>query len=326
MKLRGKVSPPKTKSLAAGVLEGEGGSALWERLNRYSKAKKRAMANIDVLSVFGNNPITTKRCLSAKAKLCDCGNYLKFNHYYTVNETRLGAANFCKQHLLCPLCAIRRSSKALGEYLKRYEVIRKENPDWRLSMITVTVANGPDLEERFNHLTKGIKVVMDRRRDWLKKGRGKTEWRKVHGWVGSYEVTNIGNGWHPHVHIMTVHSESYTYKAMNQEWLDVTGDSHVINVKPIFNRKNPTDGFMEIFKYAMKFSSLSPEENVHAWNVLRGRRLQFSGGCFRGVKVPEDLTDQPLDGLPYIEMLFQYFASGYVHINSEHKEPEHIET
>lgn len=287
------------------------------RLDRYSTAKRRALENLEQLKVLSVErvalplDITAERYLKASALLLSCGNYLKFNNYYTVGKVRLTHASFCKQHLICPLCAIRRGAKTLDAYLKRYAVIRLEHPSWRLSMITLTVKNGDDLAERFKHLNSAVKRIFERRRDWLKKNRGLTEWRKVHGWVGTYEVTNKGQGWHPHAHLMVLHSENFDYKAMQSEWKDITQDSHVLNVSAAHHPDEPELDFLEVFKYAVKFSDLTTLDNIHAWEVLRGRRLLFSGGAFRGVEIPEDLHDECLDDLPYIELLYRYTVYGY---------------
>ena len=55
-------------------------------------------------------------------------------------------------HLLCPLCAIRRGSKALKSYLDRWAAIQAEKPAMRPFLVTLTVKDGEDLSERFNHL------------------------------------------------------------------------------------------------------------------------------------------------------------------------------
>ncbi|MFG4936873.1 hypothetical protein ACF0DY_32410, partial [Pseudomonas aeruginosa] len=71
-----------------------------------------------------------------------------------MDKIRLHAASFCKQHLICPLCAIRRGAKSLAAYLARYEVIRAQHPHLSPYLVTFTVKNGPDLAERFEHLHK----------------------------------------------------------------------------------------------------------------------------------------------------------------------------
>ena len=90
--------------------------------------------------------------MKTAAGLASCGNYLHFREYFTVGKVRLHSATFCKQHLVCPLCAIRRGAKALGAYLTRWQVIQEERQDLRPYLLTLTVKNGDDLEERQNHL------------------------------------------------------------------------------------------------------------------------------------------------------------------------------
>lgn len=328
--------PLNTEALAGEVLRGSDEiDKLGARLDRYSTAKKRALENLNFLQtevhVLQSSPLrlsadlTVERYRKGAALLSGCGNYLAFRNYYTVGKVRLNSASFCHQHLICPLCAIRRGSKTLEAYLKRYQAIRAENPHWRLSMITLTVKNGEDLEERFKHLQKAMKTIFERRRDYLKKGRGKTEFRKVHGYVGTFEFTKDNGfgevkktGWHPHAHIMVLHTSTFDYKALQAEWKEITGDSHVVNVTAAHHPEEPEKDFMEVFKYAVKFSDLEPSDNIYAWNVLRARRLLFSGGAFRGVTVPEELTDTPLDELPYFEMFYRYTFAGYslLHVKS----------
>ena len=280
------------------------------RLARYSTAKERALVNLQVLKILSKKD-TEAGFHAASVKLQDCGNYLAFNYYYTVGKVRLTKASFCKQHLICPLCAIRRGAKALDAYLKRYQVVMSQNPSYKLSMITLTVKNGNDLAERFKHLQDSVQRVFKHRRKALNEGKSVTEWRKVHGYVGTYEFTYKGKGWHPHAHIMVLHTYTFDYKAMQTEWKEITGDSHVLNVTAAMNPTEPEKDFMEVFKYSVKFSDLLPEDNIHAWGVLKGKRLLFSGGAFRGVEIPESLTDELLEDLPYIELIYRYTVYGY---------------
>ncbi|WP_376744959.1 hypothetical protein, partial [Pseudomonas aeruginosa] len=68
---------------------------------------------------------------------------------------------------------------------------------------------------------------------------------------------------------------------------------------------------MEVFKYAVKFAELSPEDNWHAAQVFKGRRLLGSFGLFRGVEIPESMTDEPLDGLPYVDRFYRFLQGEY---------------
>lgn len=68
---------------------------------------------------------------------------------------------------------------------------------------------------------------------------------------------------------------------------------------------------MEVFKYAVKFSDLSLEDNWHAAQVLKGKRLLNSFGLFRGVQIPESLLDEPLDDLPYWDRFYRFIRGEY---------------
>lgn len=277
-------------------VKGSAFDSLPARVLRYETAKSRGIENLAYIRRMQspNNShtepnITTEKLLRVSSRLATCGNYLAFEHYLETGVVRLASARFCESHLLCPFCAIRRGSRKLNAYLERYEVIRRENPNHRLSLVTYTVKNGDDLGERFEHLTSSVKRLLDRRRSVIKGNRGNTEWAKFDGIVGSYEFTNIGNGWHPHLHMIVLHSDSFDYVKMQKEWKALTLDSHVLNVTPM--NGNPQKDFLEVFKYALKFSDLSPKRNIEAYNTLSGKRLLFSAGKFWGVKVVDSLLD-----------------------------------
>lgn len=306
-----KKNPPEAVELGGTVasegLRDESGS-FPERLARYATARHRARQMVHHLGEHGDG---SERHQKAYVRLRDCGEYLCFHHYYTVGKVRLTAASFCKQHMICPLCAIRRGAKSLGAYLDRFQVIRQQQPELRPFLVTFTVKNGADLRERFDHLVKSHKRLHKRRREWFSHGRGWTEAAKAAGAVWSYEVTNIGNGWHPHAHAIWLCEEAPDQATLRREWEGITGDSFMVDVRPI-QQDDPAEGFCEVFKYAVKFAGLSLEHNVEAWDVLFGRRLLGSFGVFRGVQVPEELTDEPLDGLPYVELFYRYVqGAGY---------------
>ena len=120
-------------------------------------------------------------------KLQGCANYLVFKRYLTVDEVRLHAANFCKKHLLCPFCAMRRGAKYLQVYKQRLDVVLQENPNLRAFMVTLTVKDGENLSERFTHLRKALKKYQEQRRNALK-GQRQVEYAKAFGGVMSIEI------------------------------------------------------------------------------------------------------------------------------------------
>lgn len=282
----------------------EGIEALPRRVERYGKAKNHAL---DVAQYMQGLPEQQARDLALRVTAC--GDYLLFRHFFTVDKVKLHAAQFCKKHLLCPLCAIRRGAKALAAYLERYEAIKLQRPSLRPYLVTLTVKDGPDLAERFNHLHKAQREL------WKRKQRGRgSVLDGVAGAVWSYEVKRgQGSGqWHPHLHMIALAESQPDQAALSREWHEITGDSFIVDVRPI-SQDDPVSGFVEVFKYAVKFSDQQPADTVHAWQLLRGKRLLASSGCFRGVDVPDDLADDASDvaGLPFMDMLYRFTRHGY---------------
>jgi len=82
-------------------------------------------------------------------------------------------------------------------------------------------------------------------------------------------------------------------------------------VRPFQDQQDVLGGFLEVFKYAVKFSDLPLNDNWQGFLELSRNRLVFSFGEFWGVQVPDSLTDEPLDDLPFVDLLFRYFDVGY---------------
>jgi len=296
---------PKRENPAQVELDGvsEGIGALPKRIDRYGKAKNGALDVADYMETLPEHQATAKR---VKA----CGDYLVFRHYFTVDRVRLHGASLCMKHLLCPLCAIRRGAKYLKAYLVRFEALQQQNPNLKAYLVTLTVKDGPDLKERFKHLYKSQREL------WMRKNRGRgSALDGVAGAVWSYEVKRgKGSGvWHPHLHMIALAESMPDQQQLASEWHNITGDSFVVDVRPI-SQEDPASGFVEVFKYAVKFSEQEPADTVHAWVTLASKRLIGSAGLFRGVEVPESLLDdlEGLEDLPYISMFYRYLrGAGY---------------
>lgn len=288
---------PESVAAEIGV---QGIEALPQRVDRYGKAKKQALDLADSIGGFGAKQSLIDRLRS-------CGDYLVFRHYFTVDEVRLHGAKLCMKHLLCPLCAIRRGAKAMKAYLDRWECIRAEKPLLRPFLVTLTVKDGDDLAERFLHLHASQREL------WKRKQRGRgSVLDGAAGAVWSYEVKR-GSGsslWHPHLHMIVLAEIAPDQLALSVEWKAITGDSHVVDVRPI-SQVDPVSGFLEVFKYAVKFSDQPHADTWHCYRTLGGKRLLGSAGIFRGVEVPEQLTDEQLDDLPYRTLFYRFLGSRF---------------
>ena len=118
---------------------------------------------------------------------------------------------------------------------------------------------------------------------------------------------------------------------LSAEWYAITGDSFIVDVRRVKpskvkadaidvakNKDDYSDGFMEVFKYAMKFTELTHNQIWIAHESLcnaKGRltRLQGSIGLFRGVEVPKTMTDDVIaDDAPFMLILYKFLkGAGY---------------
>lgn len=315
------------------------GEALDKRLERYAKAKKRSRSVMDyiihLMDESTQSEISNEEYWELEKiydQMDECGAFLLFRHFYTKGIHKLVGGCTCKRHLLCMLCAIRRGAKQMEAYQKKVEQVLSGNENQKLALITLTVKNGNDLLERYTHLTKSLKVLTDRRKFMLSgKKPIPTVFADIQGAVWTFEATNTGNGWHPHCHMLAIVDRDIDLGEMElidgswvksrvgrfqneltQEWQGVTGDSFIVDVRPIVEKsdtENMTGAFREVFKYALKTNDMTVENQYQAYKSLKGKRLIASLGSLYNVQVSGDLNDTVEEELrlsPYIDILFRY--------------------
>ena len=251
------------------------------------------------------------KALKSAQKLKECGNFLLFKNFYTIDQVKLSKFHVCNQHLLCPFCAGIRASRSLQRYTKRIDEVLSKNRKLKPVLITFTVKSGFDLAERSAHLMKSFRALLDRRRDYIKKGRGFNEFCKINGAMYSYENTyNDKEGWHPHIHMFALLDEWIDQSELSQFWESLTGDSKIVDIRRVKkeNGLGYSKGISEVCKYALKFGDLTVENTWEAFKVLKGKRLTGAFGSLWGVKIPENLADDMPDekDLPYLEMLYKF--------------------
>jgi len=303
---------PLPDALAGESVEGSTFDGLGVRLERYAKARRHQLAIIEHLrSRHKDDPNIQKLVLYLE----HCSSYLAFRNYYLVDKVKLVRANFCKKHLICRMCAIRRAARMLRLLLERDEYVMQQNSGLVRYMLTLTVKNGFDLQERYDHLSNSVARLVQLRRQQLKRNTAnKGEFTSLAGGVGSYEFTfSETHGWHPHVHFVVYKdgSKGINKNKLISEWLKATSDSYIIDVRPITEKEK---GFIEVIKYSLKFSDLSMENLINAYQVLTSRRLVRSFGCMYGVQTEGSYLDdiKDLEDQPYIDMIYRYMEKrGY---------------
>ena len=313
--------PPETKNPPpAGTGEGEKQSDSGKRLNRYGTARRVTDA---LLATISDDELLLAG-VAKPEKLRHCGKGLWFRDYYTIGQHKLTGGYFCDKPLICGLCAILRGSKLLASYLARLKLVQAVEPRLRPIMVTLPIRNGEDLAERLDHLRHSVKTLHARRH----RPNQPSVMHDIAGGFFSVEVTNIGNGWHPHVHAIWMvdqdheaftDSRTWALKKLSPEWHAITGDSFIVDVRPITPIQDETGqnsyaaGFCEVFKYAVKPAELGRDLLLKAFPILSGKRLVGAFGCFFGIKEPTKLTDDldGLKGLPYFEYFYRFMHGHY---------------
>lgn len=298
-----------------------------DRITRFGILKHRAKlqeqylwTQVDFKSE-GEDDLSNK-ALKAATKLKGCGQFLIFRNYYTIDQVKLEKFHVCNQHLLCPMCAGIRAARSMKRYLDRIHELMRQKRGLKPVLITLTVKNGEDLEERYNHLTSSFRTLLSRYRDYKKKGWGFNQFCKIDGafYTTEYTYNDKTKQWHPHIHIFALLNEWIDQEELAETWHDITLDSYIVDIRRV--KKTKEHGYSkavaEVCKYALKFGDLSVENTWDAFLTLKGKRLTGSFGSMHGVKIPEKATDDmPLEELPYIEMFYRFVFDKKSYYNLE---------
>ena len=229
------------------------------------------------------------------------------------------------------MCAGIRAARSMNRYIPAIDVLMRQNPRLKPVLLTLTVKNGEDLQERFEHLTRSFRTLLQRYRDFKKKGRGFNQFCKIDGgfYTTEYTYNEKTKQWHPHIHIFALINDWIDQEELAETWHDITEDSYIVDVRRV--RKTKEHGYSkavaEVCKYALKFSDLSLENTWEAFLVLKGKRLTGSFGSMHGIKIPDTATpdEMPKEELPYLAMLYHFVfgkISYYDLVSTRHVEPQ----
>jgi len=243
-----------------------------KQLSEYADAKHSQMSYLDF--IITHHPEKDKLIEQLKG----CGSWLFFWAFYdgdiqNVVAHKLAGGFTCKKHLHCITCGMRRASRysKLYEEAMRHVLSLPENSHYVPVLLTYTVKNGADLNERVDHLSQSLQKLLQRRRDSLKtysRIKNPSCMRHIFGGMGGIEIKKGKNSglWHPHFHeVALLDSREYgftekvvpvrmrkgeteqkyrriyvpeTFKAeLTEEWKNLTLDSHQIDVRALYPRE-----------------------------------------------------------------------------------------
>lgn len=189
------------------------------------------------------------------------------------------SAHYCRDRL-CQPCGMARSA-VVTRNVSRHSKGR----DCRFYTFTLKHSETP-LADQIDRLYRSFAAW--RRRDVVKS--------RVTGGVAILEVKLGRDGsWHPHLHCI-IEGSFFPQRELSDTWLRVTGDSYIVHLKALSNDQREV-------RYATAYAGKpldasvcrTPERLAEAAAALRGRRITFTFGTWRGLDLDAPDADAPTD-------------------------------
>ncbi len=148
--------------------------------------------------------------------------------------------NFTCEFRLCPDCGRRRSRKLQTKYLPPMKAFMLYNKVTPVHLVLTQTHRKESRKESIARIRNSF-TKLTRRSFWKQYFKGGT-------W--SLESTKDKNGLHhTHLHIIGFRRKFFDIDLLRDEWFAVTGDSHVLHLKPILDL---AAGLQEVVKYVSK--------------------------------------------------------------------------
>jgi len=295
---------------------------------RRSQEKKREL----IKYLIDNKPNLIKSVWKRK-RIKDCWNVLLFEQLASW-EHRLKSGSFCKYDKFCLACSTRRAIKMIQRFENFIKEMDLASKNWYYIVLTIKHSSNDKLDKLLFKLTKSKnKLARNYRNSKRLAVKNKSFFSQFYGMVSSIEVTKNKNGRHPHLNLLVctdnnVQIDKNKYKSVGgkwsntneqilTEWKNITGDSYIHNIRKIDVSQNhfSLNGIGEVFKYAVKFSSLEIDQLAEIVELQQKKKYRFydTYGIFRkmtntNVKIKEQST------LPILQKIFQYIDSDYQEI------------
>ncbi len=201
-----------------------------ERLADRNRTKKCLVRLLDGIGEFEQSD-KLKSC-GGKFNVLTCGNHI-------LGRQPLFRCSF----RFCPYCAARRAQKFTDKYvpLSALFLRRFGSP---LTPVHLTITQAHRTGENYGETRKRL---IDNFRNLTRR----MFWRRhFAGALVSVEATKSNDGtFHVHLHILGFRRRYFKIQLLSAEWLDVTGDSHVLKLREITNLRS---GLAEVIKYTVK--------------------------------------------------------------------------
>jgi hypothetical protein len=208
--------------------------------------------------------------------------------------------NFTCEFRLCPDCGRRRSRKLQNKYLPMMRAFLRHHHVKPVHLV-LTQTHRKETRKQSAKRIKDAFVRLQRRAFWKEFFKGGT-------W--SLEFTKDKNGLHhTHLHIVGFRQRFFDIELLRGEWLAVTGDSHVLNLKPILDI---AAGLREVVKYVSKPLDIRRfgAEDLREFLKLKNMRMFGTFGDFRDFCKGFDPSDNDGDEVSELDGLSRDLVEG----------------
>ena len=235
-----------------------------------------------------------------KQRIRECCNVLRFANYWK-GKVKLHSANFCKYDKFCLACSTRRAIKKIQHFIQWIEKNWLQEKNWYHITLTIRHNKSQTLEQNMDRIMKYKKEIALAVRNSKRPNQKKQSFfSQFDGMVSSVEVTHWKNGRHPHIHALVCTDNDIELEYFQKLWTksnrkliierhNLTKDSYCVAMRKLDVSKNHFDrqGIAEVFKYAVKFSTLTTPQLVELIELQKRKqyRSYATTGIFRGWKI-----------------------------------------
>jgi len=210
--------------------------------NQNSSVLTRAAEQLPDTIIGPQSGLVKTDLIQYSKKIARCSKTVVAAHHET--GSKILEVNRCGIHKICPVCA----DAVSGKRIRHIDSLLSENWDSAkyAYMLTFTIKDGHDLNERMQVLTAGYRA-------WYLKGRKREngfslgESSKIQGSTKSIEI-KIGENsgvWHPHIHCIVFANEKLDYAVYNESVKKQFLEQYGKTDKVFFNRfMEQNNGFL----------------------------------------------------------------------------------
>ncbi len=278
---------------------------LW-KLNRSQTLKNELL-----LYLWNNHRDFFKKNMVRLKRMNECCNAISYRRRLETGDYQLVWANFCKYDKACIACATKRAMRMIKKFATWVYENKLTWKNWYYIVLTISHKSHESFETVMWRLMKFKEKLGKAYRNSKRENQSsKSFFHKFDWMVMSIEVTYWKNWWHPHINILACTDDeididrnlydwnkkkkyknweqvpTLTNESLKNERKKITKWSFIHNIRKInvLNKHFSRSGIGEVFKYALKFSSMNVEQlsEIIIAQVKHQYRYFSTYGIFRG--------------------------------------------